>query len=105
MSRVMMDARFMVNATPIKDALKIVSEANAVEYETMNALCARHLYGIEGQSLEKAASRAVEIDGLGNRYVLTDQLIPLLFAAIKELSEKVAALETPSTRAKKSTAG
>lgn len=93
MSRVMMDERYMVNATTIKDALKIVNGANAVEYETMDALCARHLFGVEAQTIEKVASPAVEIDGLGNRYILTDQLIPILFAAVKELATKNSTLE------------
>lgn len=93
MSRVMMDERYMVNATTIKDALKIVNGANAVEYETMDALCARHLYGVEAQTIEKVAVPAVEIDGLGNRYILTDQLIPILFAAVKELATKNSTLE------------
>lgn len=93
MSRVMMDERYMVNATTIKDALKIVNGANAVEYETMDALCARHLFGVEAQTIEKVAAPAVEIDGLGNRYILTDQLIPILFAAVKELATKNSTLE------------
>lgn len=93
MSRVMMDSRYMVNAKPLKGALKALDGAKTVVYETMDALNARKQYGVTGQSIEEQLPCAVEVDGLGNRYVKPEQLVAVLVAAVKELSARVAKLE------------
>lgn len=93
MSRVMMDKRFMVDAKPIKGALKSLTKAEAVEFKTMDSVQAGRSYGVTGQSIRTDFPFAVEVDGMGNHYVKSEQLVPILLAAIQELSAKVTKLE------------
>lgn len=91
--RVMMDERFMMNKKPLKNVLKDLAGVQPVTFTSMDATCARGLYGITGQSLAKKFPFAVTVDGLGNHYVDAEMVIPLLLQACRELNAKVAELE------------
>lgn len=93
MAKVIMDKRFMVEPTKVKGALKKLDALEVRSYGTMDALISRKRLGIAGQDVEKVAPEAVEVDGLGNYRVDLEMLVPILVAAVQELSAKVAGKE------------
>lgn len=93
MAKVIMDKRFMVEPTKVKGALKKLDALEVRSYGTMDALISRKRLGIAGQDVEKVAPEAVEVDGLGNYRVDLEMLVPILVAAVQELSAKVAGEE------------
>lgn len=106
MSVQMMDDRFMLNQEPVEDAVEALSQAKVVVYTTMGATESRRRYGVTGQSIVDALPQAVWVDGLGMHNVDTAELVPILVQAVKDLSERVRALEEKrgTTRAKKTPA-
>ena len=97
MSRIMMDARYMTEKSPIEVSADALADVPCVRYKPMDALGARHLLGVEGQALAEVAPDAVEVDGLGNCYVDPDRLIPILLSAIQDLTARVKKLERRRT--------
>ena len=100
MAQVMMDARFMLNKSPITGALAKLKKVETAEFTTMAAADSRRVYGIVGQTM-KELPRAVSVDGLGYHYVDTAALVPVLVAAVQELAGRVAKLETAARKSKK----
>lgn len=96
----MMDDRFMLNQEPIKDAVGAICQAKAVVYTTMGATESRRKYGVTGQSIVKTLPQAVWVDGLGMHNVDTNELVPVLLQAVKELNERVRALEGAKRKTK-----
>ena len=92
----MMDGRFMPEKTEITGALAAVKAADAVEYAAQG-INGTKVYAVDGNSIKESLPRAVCVDGLGMAQVELESLVPVLFAAVKELSARVEALEAKKT--------
>ena len=82
------DSRYMLNKIPLEGVVDKLAQAEVVEYSPMDATDASRHYGVVGQSIEKLFPFAVEIDGMGNRFVNYEALVPVLLQAVIELSKK-----------------
>lgn len=87
MAFTLMDGRYMANVEDIEGALEAIKALKAVKYTEMG-VGGGTKYGLVGDTVAKAAPCAGEIDGVGMARVDLVALIPVLVAAIQELSSK-----------------
>ena len=89
---ILMDARTMHNTEVLKGALAITKKMKPVTYDVMDGFASRRDIGIVGDTIGEIPS-AVEVDGIGFKYVDLIKLVPVLVGAVQELTKKVEALE------------
>lgn len=87
--KVLMDDRFMAKREAITGACALLKQIEAIRFANTNGFNSFVKTGVSGQSVKKAVPEAVEVDGMGYHYVELEQLIPVLVAAVNELSAKV----------------
>ncbi len=89
------DERLKDNKKNIENALKKVESLNGVEFDWNDKqdVYEGHDIGIIAQEVEKIAPEIVNTRDNGYKAVKYEKLVPLLIEAIKELSDKVKALE------------
>lgn len=92
MEKEMMDDRFMLDRTPLEKVCDGLKGAKPVVFTTMAATESQRKYGLSGQSLAKVFPGAAQPDGMGNYYVDSAALVPVLVAAVNELSARLDSL-------------
>jgi hypothetical protein len=85
------DARLKENITQLSNALKMVKELRGVRY-TRRATGHVHI-GVIAQEVGGVVPEVIETDGQGIYSVAYGNLVALLIEAVKELSERVEAIE------------
>lgn len=95
---VMMDDRYMIEPEVVSGALDAICSVDVKTYQSLRSVADSRVFGVSGQSLKAVLPHTVEVDGMGVHYVYLDQLVPVLVAAVKELSEKVRQLEAKPAR-------
>ena len=83
--KVMMDERYMGGREDITGALTALKNVKAVTFDPQG-VGSYLMTGLVGQSLKTAVPTALEVDGMGYHYVDMTQVIPVLVAAVNELS-------------------
>ena len=89
------DERLKDNKKNINNALEKVESLNGVEFDWNDKqdVYGGHDIGVIAQEVEKIAPELVSTRDNGYKAVKYEKLVPLLIEAIKELSDKVKALE------------
>jgi hypothetical protein len=88
---------------PITHTLELLEDVTPVYYRyNADPKASRHL-GLLAQEVEKVYPECVQPTPSGHLGVVYQELIPVLLSAIKELTQRVAALEPKKLRKKKTT--
>ena len=95
--------RWKENVQPIKDALEKVNAIQGVEFDWKKENGGAHDLGFIAEEIGKVLPEIVtyEANGIEAAAVNYDGVVPLLVEAIKELKDRVEALEAENTRLRK----
>ena len=89
------DATLKENIQTIENATDIVGNVRGVSYTWKNNQnMTEPIYGVLAQEVEQVLPGAVNTDGAGFKTVAYNQLIGVLFEAVKELSNQVSEIKT-----------
>lgn len=92
------DERVKEDIQVIPNALEKVSNIRGVTFKRKDADNENRMAGVIAQEIEKVLPEVVKEDKDGNKAVAYGNVVSLLIEAIKELSDKVKALENGSTK-------